>query len=72
MDKFKIIKQYDRYYLCIHPAGYKECFSKYEYRPTEDGYIIKKHSLNTGRLGATIDPKKVNRNFNKITKKYQS
>lgn len=42
MDKFKVIKEYPNYYLCEHEKfGYKECFSKVEYRPNEDGYIIK-------------------------------
>lgn len=65
MNSFKIIKEYDRFYLCEHSTGYKECFSKCEYMPTEENFIVKKVSLNVGRPGAIIDPKLVNRNFNR-------
>lgn len=39
--KYKIIAEYDRYYLAVHPNGWKECFNKKEFKPTKDGYIIK-------------------------------
>lgn len=36
--KYKIIKEYDYYYLCESSYGYKECFNKYVYK-SKDGYI---------------------------------
>lgn len=61
--KYKIIEEYDRFYLTEHPNGYKECFDKYTYRPTEDGYIVKKKENNcTGGIG--LLPEKVNKSFN--------
>lgn len=45
MDKFKIIKEYDNFYLCENEKfGYKECFNKAEYKP-ENGYIIRKRTI---------------------------
>ena len=64
--KYKIIKEYDRFYLTEHPAGYKVCFDKYTHRPTEDGYIIEKESNYTGGHGKP--KKKVNRIFNRSNK----
>lgn len=64
MEQFKIIKEYDRFYLCEHPKGYKECFNKSEYKPTEDGYIEKEESNFIGRPGEGLNSKKVNHNFN--------
>lgn len=40
--KFKIIQEYDRFYLAVNDKGFRECFNKAEYYPTEDGYIIKR------------------------------
>ncbi len=40
--KYKVLQEYDRYYLGENEKGFKECFLKSEYKPTEEGYIIKK------------------------------
>lgn len=64
MEKYKIIKEYDRFYLCEHPKGYRECFSKYEYKPTVDGYIVKRKSNFIGHPGTGLTTDKVNKNFN--------
>ena len=60
--KYKIIKEYDRFYLTEHPVGYKVCFDRYTHKPTLDGYIIEKESNYTGGQGCP--PEKVNRAFN--------
>lgn len=60
--KYKIIKEYDTYYLCERPKGYKECFNKTDYKKTEDECIIKKANAYTGQAG--LPPEKVNRKFN--------
>lgn len=42
MDKFKVIKEYEKYYLCEHEKHkYKECFSRIGHRLDKDGYITK-------------------------------
>ena len=46
MEKFKIIDEYDRFYLGISSNGIKETFNKTEYRPNSEGYIIKKQENN--------------------------
>lgn len=62
MEKYKIIKEYDKFYLCEHPKGYKECFNKSEYKPTEDGYIEEKLKQRKEATGLASD--KVNKSFN--------
>lgn len=64
MEKYKIVKEYDRFYLCEHPKGYKECFNKREYKPTEDGYIMKRKKQPIESIG--LAPDKVNKSFNNI------
>lgn len=59
--KFKIIEEYEKFYLAQAPNKYYECFLKVDYKPDEEGYINKK--LNDFE-GHDIDPEKVNRNFN--------
>ena len=58
---YKIIKEYDNYYLTQCSIGYKECFNKYEYKPI-DGYIVPiiKHQGNYKGMR----PEKVNKAFN--------
>lgn len=60
--KYRVIKEYDRFYLAIHPNGYKECFQKYKYKPDKDGYIIKETYEYSG--GQALPPEKVNTSFN--------
>lgn len=40
--KYRVIKEYKRFYLAVHPLGYQECFLKSEYTPDEQGYITKR------------------------------
>ncbi len=61
--KFKVIQEYKTYYLAQNEKGYKECFDKPKYKPTEDGYIIKRKEKNY-LGGISLSPEKVNRNFN--------
>ena len=44
--KFKVIKEFDRFYLAESPSGWKETFYKYEYKPDKEGYITKKREYN--------------------------
>ena len=44
--KFKVIKEFDRFYLAESQSGWKETFLKYEYKPDEDGYITKRREYN--------------------------
>ena len=39
--KYKVIKEFDRFYLAESPSGWKETFHKAEYKPDKDGYITK-------------------------------
>lgn len=52
MDKYKVIQEYNRYYLAEHEKfGYKECFDKSEFEVDENNYIRrKKHSYNSRKL----------------------
>lgn len=59
--KFRIIKEYDKFYLAQAPNEYYECFLKVDYKPDENGFIIKKVNDFEGH---DIEPEKVNRNFN--------
>ena len=59
--RFKIVEEYEKFYLAQSPNKYCECFLKVDYRPTEDEFIIKKvHEYE----GHDIDLDKVNRSFN--------
>ncbi len=58
--KYKVIKEYKRFYLAESPNGYKECFMKYEYKKDNDGYIYKRIPEYEGH---EINPDKVNRAF---------
>lgn len=61
--KYKVIKEYERFYLCESRQGHKECFFKNEHKPDEDGFIfIKKEDNYTG--GKTTPSENVNRSFN--------
>lgn len=62
--KYKIIKEYKEFYLCEHPNGYKECFDKIKYRPTEDGFIIKHHEPGIQMTKRGLPSEKVNKSFN--------
>lgn len=70
LKRFKILAEYNYYYLTISDNGYKECFNKYQYKPTNDGYILKKEYDYKG--GIPTPPEHVNRRFNlnKRRKKY--
>lgn len=37
--KYKVVEEYDRFYLGESKKGYKKCFEKYKYHPDENGYI---------------------------------
>ncbi len=39
--KYKVIKEYKRFYLCKSEKGYLECFTKNNYKVDIDGYIYK-------------------------------
>lgn len=62
--KFKVIKEYNYFYLGISEKGYKETFSKREYKPDEDGFIVKRPENNCFG-GIATPPEKVNRKFNR-------
>lgn len=61
--KYKVIEEYSKFYLAVHPKGYKECFPKYKYKPDENGYITKKESNYSG--GQALSKNKINQFFNK-------
>ncbi len=44
--KYKVLKEFERFYLAESPSGWKETFLKYEYKPDEDGYIEKRREYN--------------------------
>lgn len=44
--KYKVVEEYDRFYLAVSPSGWKETFNKSEYRPDSEGYITKKRENN--------------------------
>lgn len=63
MIEYKILKEFDKFYLCEHPKGYKTCFRKDEHNPTEDGCIVvKDENTYVERQGLPSD--KVNKSFN--------
>lgn len=39
--KYKVIKEYQRFYLCRSEKGWLECFSKSNYKVDANGYIYK-------------------------------
>jgi len=39
IKRYKIIKEYQLFYLTIDENGFKECFKKRFHQPTDDGYI---------------------------------
>lgn len=41
--KYKVIKEYKKYYLCESENGYKVCFDKFNYKP-KNGIIIVKET----------------------------
>lgn len=43
--KYKVIKEYERYYLTEDEKGRKECFDKTFHKPDKNGYIIKHKDL---------------------------
>lgn len=43
--KYKVIKEYERYYLTQNERGHKECFDKIFHKPDKNGYITKKLDL---------------------------
>lgn len=63
MKKYKVIKEYTRFYLAESPSGYRECFSKNEYKPNCNGEIVKKKEYNY-KGGITLSDDKVNKSFN--------
>lgn len=62
MKKYKVIKEYDRFYLAEDSKGFKECFSKVENVVDSDGYITIQESNYQGNYG--LPPEKVNKKFN--------
>lgn len=44
--KFKVLKEFDRFYLAESPSGWKETFHKFDYKPDKDGYITKRREKN--------------------------
>jgi len=57
--KYKVIKEYPRFYLCESEFGYKECFDK-KYQPNDGIITIEKKIIE----GHEIKPENVNRLFN--------
>lgn len=45
---FKVIEEYERFYVGLSRNGYRECFMKFEYKPDAAGNIHKKHYNQTG------------------------
>ncbi len=39
--KYKVIKEYQRFYLCRSEKGWLECFSKSNYKVDANGYVYK-------------------------------
>lgn len=39
--KYKVVKEYNRFYLCESKKGYLECFNKYNYKIDAEGYVYK-------------------------------
>lgn len=62
--KFKVIKEYKLFYLCVSEKGYRETFNKREYKPNKDGFIVKKPDNNCSG-GIATPSENVNRKFNR-------
>lgn len=62
-QRYKVIQEYRDFYLAESEKGYKECFNKTQYHPTEDGCIIKTLKENNYTGGMALPPDKVNRSF---------
>lgn len=45
MIEYKVLREYNRFYLCEHPKGYKECFLKSENTPV-NGHITLEQIIN--------------------------
>lgn len=41
--RYKVIKEYNKFYLCESEKGYKKCLDKYKYKPDENGYIVEEN-----------------------------
>lgn len=63
--KYKVLEEYDRFYLGVSERGYKECFDKRKYKPDQDGYI-EKNIDNNYADGVAPAPDKINKNFIKL------
>lgn len=44
-NKFKVIAEYERYFIAQHPKGYKECFDKIFYEADEKNNIRKRKKV---------------------------
>lgn len=64
-QKFKVIGEYEHFYLGESEKGYKECFSKFDNKIDSEGYITKRRENNYVG-GIALSPDKVNRKFNPI------
>lgn len=62
--KYKVIKEYSRFYLAESENGYKETFEKWKYIPDSEGYIYKENEDNY-KGGTALSSYKVNNKFNK-------
>jgi hypothetical protein len=60
--KFKVIEEYEKFYLAINEKGFRECFLKKEYTP-ENGVITKRREYNY-HGGTALPKEKVNKIFN--------
>ncbi len=58
--KYKVIKEYERFYLCESERGHKECFFKNEHKPDEKGFIfIKKVENDTSSKTMSLERENV-------------
>lgn len=62
IKRYKVIKEYDRFYLATDENGFKECFPKVGNRVDKDGYITVRETIYPG--GKALPSEKVNKNFN--------
>lgn len=62
MKRYKVIKEYDRFYLAVDENGFKECFSKATTKVDAEGYITIRETLYPGGIG--LPSEKVNKTFN--------
>lgn len=61
MDKFKIIREYERFYLAKSSMGFNVCFNKNDVETIIDGFIVEKKKIET--RGGKIPSDKINRAF---------